>query len=69
MITFRIFFVVLIVSSVNAKSQYGSLIVSKVISSYDGDTFKVNIGGIKRILRSRHGILFEISYQMSKRLY
>ena len=37
-------------NGLNAKPQYGSLTVSKVISVYDGDTFRANIENIPPIL-------------------
>jgi endonuclease YncB( thermonuclease family) len=33
-----------------AKSQYGTVTVSKVISVYDGDTFRVNIDSLPPIV-------------------
>ena len=33
-----------------AKTQYGSVIVTKVISVYDGDTFRVNIDSLSPIV-------------------
>ena len=42
--------VLLIVSPVNAKPQYGTVTVSKVISVYDGDTFRVNIDSLPSIV-------------------
>ena len=36
--------------SVQAKPQYGTVTVSKVISVYDGDTFRVNIGSLPPIV-------------------
>ena len=42
--------VLLIVSSINAAPQYGTVTVSKVISVYDGDTFRVNIDSLPPIV-------------------
>ena len=36
--------------AVQAKSQYGTVSVSKVISVYDGDTFRVNIDSLPPIV-------------------
>jgi endonuclease YncB( thermonuclease family) len=36
--------------SVQAKPQYGTVTVSKVISVYDGDTFRVNIDSLPPIV-------------------
>lgn len=51
MIIFHILlFAFLVVNSVNAKPQYSSLIVSKVVNVYDGDTFRSNIDDIHPLL-------------------
>ena len=42
--------ILLIVSSINAAPQYGTVTVSKVISVYDGDTFRVNIDSLPPIV-------------------
>ncbi len=42
--------VLLIVSSINAAPQYGTVTVSKVISVYDGDTFRVDIASLPPIV-------------------
>jgi len=42
--------ILLIVSSINAAPQYGTVTVSKVISVYDGDTFRVNIASLPPIV-------------------
>ena len=39
----RVLVIVLLSSLAQAKPQYGTVTVSKVISVYDGDTFRVNI--------------------------
>ena len=49
-VRYVLFLALLAVNSVNAKPQYGSLTVSKVISVYDGDTFRVDIDGIHPLL-------------------
>jgi micrococcal nuclease len=38
------------VSSVQAASEYGTVLVSKVISVYDGDTFRVDIDSLPPIV-------------------
>ena len=46
-----IFFICFLgVFSVQASTEYGTAIVSKVISVYDGDTFRVNIGSLPPIV-------------------
>ena len=40
----------LIVFQAQAKPQYGTVTVSKVISVYDGDTFRVNIDSLPPIV-------------------
>ena len=42
--------VLLTVSSIKAAPQYGTVTVSKVISVYDGDTFRVNIDSLPPIV-------------------
>ena len=42
--------VLLTVSSIKAAPQYGIVTVSKVISVYDGDTFRVNIASLPPIV-------------------
>ncbi len=39
-----------LVFPVQAKPQYGTVTVSKVISAYDGDTFRVNIASLPPIV-------------------
>ena len=51
MITKLIFILSLIVVfQAQAKPQYGTVLVSKVISVYDGDTFRVNIDSLPPIV-------------------
>ena len=45
-----LFFLVTLASSVQAAPQYGTVTVSKVISVYDGDTFRVNIDSLPPIV-------------------
>ena len=40
----------IVVCQVQAKSEYGTVTVSKVISVYDGDTFRVNIDSLPSIV-------------------
>ena len=40
----------LVALSTQAKPQYGTALVSKVISVYDGDTFRVNIDSLPPIV-------------------
>ena len=48
---FILFYVLLLLSiSVQAAPQYGTVTVSKVISVYDGDTFRVNIASLPPIV-------------------
>jgi endonuclease YncB( thermonuclease family) len=42
--------VIILAVSVQAKPQYGTVTVSKVISVYDGDTFRVNIDSLPPIV-------------------
>jgi endonuclease YncB( thermonuclease family) len=42
--------IILVVLPVQAKPQYGTVTVSKVISVYDGDTFRVNIDSLAPIV-------------------
>jgi len=42
--------ILLIPSILNAKPQYGTVTVSKVISVYDGDSFRVNIASLPPIV-------------------
>lgn len=49
-ITFILLSAFLISYQCNAKLQYGTLIVSKIISVYDGDAFRVNINSMPPIL-------------------
>jgi micrococcal nuclease len=46
----QLLFILLISISVQAAPQYGTVIVSKVISVYDGDTFRVNIDSLPPIV-------------------
>ena len=48
----RLMFILVIVSAftVQSKPQYGTVTVSKVISIYDGDTFRVNIDSLPPIV-------------------
>jgi len=46
----KIFLLLSISFAVQAKSQYGTVTVSKVISVYDGDTFRVNIDSLPPIV-------------------
>ena len=48
-------FTVLITSALS-KETYGSVVVSKVISIYDGDTFKVNIEGYPAIVGEKMSV-------------
>ncbi|HIO04769.1 MAG TPA: thermonuclease family protein [Gammaproteobacteria bacterium] len=49
--TFLVSYLVLLLAfSVQAKPQYGTVTVSKVISVYDGDTFRVNIDSLPPIV-------------------
>ena len=49
--TFLVSYLALLLAfSVHAKPQYGSVTVSKVISVYDGDTFRVNIASLPPIV-------------------
>jgi endonuclease YncB( thermonuclease family) len=41
---------IILAVSVQAKPQYGTVTVSKVISVYDGDTFRVNIDSLPPIV-------------------
>jgi micrococcal nuclease len=41
---------IILVAPVQAKPQYGTVTVSKVISVYDGDTFRVNIASLPPIV-------------------
>jgi len=45
-----LFLVVYLISSAQAAPQYGTVTVSKVISVYDGDTFRVNIDSLPPIV-------------------
>jgi len=42
--------IVTLAFSAQAKPQYGTVIVSEVISVYDGDTFRVNINSLPPIV-------------------
>jgi len=44
----------LITLSAQAAPQYGTVIVSKVINVYDGDTFRVNIDSLPPYRRQEH---------------
>ena len=46
----QLLFILLISISVQAAPQYGTVTVSKVISVYDGDTFRVNIASLPPIV-------------------
>jgi micrococcal nuclease len=46
----RLLFILLISISSQAAPQYGTVTVSKVISVYDGDTFRVNIDSLPPIV-------------------
>ena len=48
----KIFFILLLILNVPsyAKPNYGTVIVTKVINVYDGDTFRVNIDSLPPIL-------------------
>jgi endonuclease YncB( thermonuclease family) len=47
----KILLITLLLSfNLQAAPQYGTVIVSKVISVYDGDTFRVNIGSLPPIV-------------------
>ncbi len=46
----RLLFILLISISSQAVPQYGTVTVSKVISVYDGDTFRVNIDSLPPIV-------------------
>ena len=46
----QLLFILLISISVQAAPQYGTVTVSKVISVYDGDTFRVNIDSLPPIV-------------------
>ncbi len=46
----RLLFILLISISSQAAPQYGTVTVSKVISVYDGDTFRVNIASLPPIV-------------------
>ena len=50
MIKFLLLIITLISISAQAKPQYGTVTVSKVISVYDGDTFRVNIDSLPPIV-------------------
>ena len=45
-----IFVLLFNLGAVQAKPQYGTVTVSKVISVYDGDTFRVNIDSLPPIV-------------------
>lgn len=51
-----ILFFLFVVNSASAEQIYEPLTVSKVISVYDGDTFRVNIDGIHPLLGQNIGI-------------
>jgi micrococcal nuclease len=46
----RLLFILLISVSAQASPQYGTVTVSKVISVYDGDTFRVDIASLPPIV-------------------
>ena len=43
-------FIIIATQSLQAAPQYGTVTVSKVISVYDGDTFRVNIDSLPPIV-------------------
>ena len=45
-----LYLVFLLITSIQAAPQYGTVTVSKVISVYDGDTFRVNIDSLPPIV-------------------
>ena len=49
----------LVALATQASTQYGSVIVSKVISVYDGDTFRVNIDSLPPIVGKNIAIRLE----------
>jgi endonuclease YncB( thermonuclease family) len=50
MTKYLLLLIILVVLPVQAKPQYGTVIVSKVISVYDGDTFRVDIDSLPPIV-------------------
>jgi len=50
MTKYLLLLIILAVLPVQAKPQYGTVTVSKVISVYDGDTFRVNIDSLPPIV-------------------
>lgn len=53
---YSLWLLTVLITSALSKETYGSVVVSKVISIYDGDTFKVNIEGYPAIVGEKMSV-------------
>ncbi|MFA7092691.1 MAG: thermonuclease family protein [Arcobacteraceae bacterium] len=53
---YSLWLLTVLITSALSKETYGSVVVSKVVSIYDGDTFKVNIEGYPAIVGEKMSV-------------